>query len=124
MLSRAAKLAGALRVSSGGGWEHRSHPTSNTPAPTLTHCVPSSCMGACVQPYRISFDRVSSGAIFHQCVYVLCGAEAATMAAGAAARAAFGLDAAATVAAGVAGAAGGSMPHLSLLYSDIDQEER
>lgn len=31
------------------------------------------------QPYRITLDRAASGAIFHQCVYVLCATDAATM---------------------------------------------
>lgn len=51
-------------------------------------CLPSTLLARChaevpltfpLQPYRISFDRVSSGSIFHQCVYVLCSTEADTM---------------------------------------------
>ncbi|EFN53969.1 hypothetical protein CHLNCDRAFT_135910 [Chlorella variabilis] len=67
-------------------------------------------------PYRISFARAACGAIFHQCVYLLCETQPDTMqarAAGAAARAAFGQDPAAAY-----------MPHLSLLYSDISELER
>lgn len=66
-----------------------------------------------MQPYRVSFDRVACGAAFHQCVYVLCATDAATMQAGAAARAAYGQDPAAPY-----------MPHLSLLYSDMPAEDR
>lgn len=32
-----------------------------------------------LKPYRISFDRVACGAIFHQCVYVLCRTDADAM---------------------------------------------
>lgn len=32
-----------------------------------------------LQPYRLTLDRVASGAIFHQCVFVLCAADDATM---------------------------------------------
>ena len=40
---------------------------------------PPACPLPLLQPYRIAFDRVACGAIFHQCVYVLCATEAATM---------------------------------------------
>ncbi|PSC67618.1 poly(A) RNA polymerase GLD2 [Micractinium conductrix] len=70
-------------------------------------------LAAELKPYRVAFDRVSSGAVFHQCVYLLCRQEAETMAAGAATRATFNQDPASRY-----------MPHLSLLYSDIDQPER
>jgi hypothetical protein len=55
---------------------------------------------------------VTYGAVFFQCVYLLCVKEAAVMAAGAAARKAFELD------------TPPYMPHLSLLYSDIDPSNR
>lgn len=67
----------------------------------------------CLQPYRISFDKVAFGGIFHQCVYVLCHQDPPTMKAGSAAREAFGLDPGSPY-----------MPHLSLLYSDINQNRR
>lgn len=31
------------------------------------------------QPYRITFDRVASGAFFHQCVYLLCQMDHGTL---------------------------------------------
>lgn len=70
-------------------------------------------LAATLKPYRITFDRVACGSIFHQCVYVLCKADEQTMQAGAAAREAYGHDPRSRY-----------MPHLSLLYADIDQQER
>lgn len=70
-------------------------------------------LAARLEPYWISFDRVSCGSIFHQCVYVLASNDPATMQAGAAAREVCGLDPGASY-----------MPHLSLLYSDINGEQR
>jgi hypothetical protein len=63
-------------------------------------------------PIDIAFDRVSAGQIFYQCVYVLAAQSAPLMAAGAAAKVAFGLPKAPY------------MPHLSLIYSDIDAAAR
>lgn len=62
--------AGLLARCSRGTWPARasssvlSHPAHRT---------------SCAQPYCISFDCVTYGSIFHQCVYVLCKTEAATM---------------------------------------------
>ncbi len=67
-----------------------------------------------MQAYRINFDDVSYGSIFHQCVYVRCKLHAATLQAARRAREAFGQDPDATP----------YMPHLSLLYSDIPRETR
>ncbi|GFR44091.1 hypothetical protein Agub_g5253 [Astrephomene gubernaculifera] len=66
-----------------------------------------------VKPYRINFTGVSAGTTFYQCVYLLVAQEEGTMAAAAAAREVFGLTGAPPY-----------MPHLSLLYSDMDQGER
>lgn len=51
-----------------------SHPPNHLQPPVrpFTHPNP-------LQPYRISFDSVACGSIFHQCVYVLCALEADTM---------------------------------------------
>ncbi|KAL4440633.1 hypothetical protein ABPG75_003634 [Micractinium tetrahymenae] len=70
-------------------------------------------LAARLKPYRITFDKVSYGAIFHQCVYVLCATDGDIMQAGAATREAYGQDPSSRY-----------MPHLSLLYADISQEER
>lgn len=56
---------------------------------------------------------VACGQIFHQCVYILCAKSPEAMAAAAVAREAFGMDQSQPY-----------MPHLSLLYSDIDMETR
>ena len=64
------------------------------------------------QKYRINFTEVACGSIYYQCVYLLVDKTEGVLAAGAAARKAFGIT------------TGPSMPHLSLLYSDIPQEER
>jgi hypothetical protein len=111
-----------------------------------------------MQPYRISFDRVATGARFHQCVFVLCKRDADTMQVGGGPgmlvdgqvvprtsairiqrRAMLmslqglhfthtlpRLQAAAATRAALPGLAPSSayMPHLSLLYSDISEEDR
>ena len=70
-------------------------------------------LAARLPPLTITLDRVACGATRYQCVYILCCPTAELLAAGAAARDAFGLDPSATY-----------MPHLSLLYSDVDQARR
>lgn len=65
------------------------------------------------QAHRIEFQDVSYGAIFHQCVYVRCKTDGATMDAAQQTRQAFGHPTDAPY-----------MPHLSLLYSDIPAETR
>ena len=70
-------------------------------------------LAASLQKLHIMFDSVAYGDIFHQCVYLLCQTDPAIMAAGAEARWAFGQDGSAAF-----------MPHLSLLYSDIDERVR
>ena len=66
-----------------------------------------------MQPYQIAFDRVAQGEIFHQCVFILCQKTQEAMAAAAAARQAYDLDTSAPY-----------MPHLSLLYADVDAAAR
>lgn len=66
-----------------------------------------------MQSYEIKLRDVSYGKIFHQCVYILCETDEHTMAAGRVAREEYGLDPYATY-----------MPHLSLLYSDIEPSSR
>lgn len=88
------------------------HLAAALPCSGITHLT-LPCPSACLQPYCISFDRVSFGSIFHQCVYILCNTEQPVMAAGAAAREEFGMDPSTHY-----------MPHLSLLYSDIGPAER
>eukprot|EP00873_Tetraselmis_striata_P010874 jgi/Tetstr1/431138/TSEL_020852.t1 len=67
---------------------------------------------ATMKPYHLTFIDVSYGAIFHQCVFLLCAKDAAVMDAAAAAKAALGLP------------ESPYMPHLSLLYADIDEATR
>jgi len=55
----------------------------------------TSQLAAKLAPFTISFDRVSFGKIFHQCVYILCNETPELMQAGAPAREAFGMDPAA-----------------------------
>lgn len=66
-----------------------------------------------LQPYRITFDKPNYGSIYHQCVYMLCHQEGDTMKAGTQSKEAFSQDASSAY-----------MPHLSLLYSDIDESTR
>jgi hypothetical protein len=65
------------------------------------------------QPLQIEFEKVSSGDIFHQCVYILCKASDPLNSAARAAKEAFGLDPCTPY-----------MPHLSLVYSDMSTEHR
>ncbi|WIA10617.1 hypothetical protein OEZ85_010799 [Tetradesmus obliquus] len=62
--------------------------------------------------FRINFLNVVQGSSFHKCVYILVAKEQAIMAAGAAAQQAFGK------------APADYMPHLSLLYADVDDTAR
>jgi len=83
-----------------------------------TKCCSASCSRAppcarCAQPYQLQFQDVHFGAIFHQCVYIRIQPQPHVMHAGAETRAAYGGDRDATY-----------MPHLSLLYSDIDEDAR
>ena len=66
-----------------------------------------------LQPYRISFDKPDYGSIYYQCVYMLCHQDDPTMKAGTQSKEAFSQDANSAY-----------MPHLSLLYSDIDDHIR
>lgn len=66
-----------------------------------------------LEPYRINFEDLSCGSIFHQCVYLLCCQDTATLGAGQTAREVFGQEPSQPY-----------MPHLSLLYSDMDQDSR
>lgn len=65
-----------------------------------------------LQKFRINFLNVVQGSSFHKCVYILVAKEQAIMAAGAAAQQAFGK------------APADYMPHLSLLYADVDDTAR
>ncbi len=66
-----------------------------------------------LQPYRIKFDHPAYGGIYHQCVYMLCHQDDVTMRAGQLSKEAF-----------TQGQTSSYMPHLSLLYSDIDEHVR
>ena len=82
----------------------------------LENVVHTVCLSKCLkllQPYRIRFDKPSYGSIYHQCTFMLCQQDAATMNAGKQSKQAFKQDASASY-----------MPHLSLLYSDIDEHAR
>jgi 2'-5' RNA ligase len=65
------------------------------------------------QAYRLEFQDVSYGSIFHQCVYVRCKTTDAAMDAAKRTRQAFGHPTDTQY-----------MPHVSLLYSDIPSETR
>lgn len=72
-------------------------------------------LAAQLPPYDITLLSVSCGAIYHQCVYLLCAKDVDTVAAAAAARRAYGMPPPPDKP---------YMPHLSLLYSDIDPDTR
>lgn len=61
----------------------------------------------------MNFDHPAYGGIYHQCVYMLCHQDDATMRAGQLSKEAFSQ-----------GQTSSYMPHLSLLYSDIDEHVR
>eukprot|EP00882_Tetradesmus_deserticola_P023670 GHRQ01025774.1.p2 GENE.GHRQ01025774.1~~GHRQ01025774.1.p2 ORF type:complete len:142 (+),score=44.03 GHRQ01025774.1:582-1007(+) len=65
-----------------------------------------------MQRFRLNFLNVVHGQTFHKCVYILVAKEEAIMAAGAAAQQAFGKPTT------------DFMPHLSLLYADVDDATR
>jgi hypothetical protein len=62
-----------------------------------------------MQKFRLNFVDVSHGSTFHRCVYILVAQEAAIMQAGQLARQEFGME-------------GDYMPHVSLLYADLEPE--
>jgi Cyclic phosphodiesterase-like protein len=70
-------------------------------------------LASILNPIQIEFDKVAHGNIYHQCVYILCKATEELLVAGKAAKEAFGLDPSAVY-----------MPHLSLIYSDMNIENR
>jgi ABC-type molybdate transport system substrate-binding protein len=70
------------------------------------------CLFLLLQKFRVNFLNVVQGPSFHRCVYILVAKEQAIMAAGAAAQQAYGKQAAEY------------MPHLSLLYADVDDAAR
>jgi len=63
-------------------------------------------------PIYVSFTDVGAGTIFHQCVFIRCAKVDALMTAAETAKATLRLP------------QSSYMPHLSLLYSDIDQDTR
>jgi hypothetical protein len=65
------------------------------------------------QAFRVNFLDVAQGSSFHRCVYLLVAQEAPVMAAGQAARHAYGVDGDPAY-----------MPHCSLLYADLAPEAR
>lgn len=65
------------------------------------------------QNLRINFQDISYGNQFHQCVYILCNQEQPLMQAAALARQHFQM-----------GEAAPYMPHLSLLYGDLDNQAK
>ena len=65
-----------------------------------------------MQAFEIEFDKVHFGAIFFQCVYILCKKTLATMEANSLAVKVLGMQ------------QWEYMPHLSLLYSDMLFTER
>jgi hypothetical protein len=87
-------------------WPAPSPPPSPWTSPTALPARPA-------QKYPLSYLNVAAGSIFHQCVYLLCAKSPEALAAAQQAREAYGM-------------AGPKpyMPHLSLLYSDIDEATR
>ena len=75
--------------------------------------ITSTLCAHCAQPYQLQFQDVHFGATYHQCVYIRIQPQPNVMHAGAETRAAYGGDRDTTY-----------MPHLSLLYSDIDEDAR
>lgn len=67
-----------------------------------------------LQAFSVKMTKPAAGNIFHQCVYILCERDEPLMKAAASARRAFGMD----------DALSDYMPHVSLIYSDIDQDTR
>ena len=65
-----------------------------------------------MQSYSLRLRRVACSSTFYQCVFLLCDKEGPVAEAASKARQHFGMDAAEY------------MPHLSLLYADIDQASR
>ncbi|KAG1676743.1 hypothetical protein FOA52_005032 [Chlamydomonas sp. UWO 241] len=116
--TQAAKLQleiDTLREAHPGAPPFRAHVTvlSGISGPGEAAVAKAAKVAAAVQPYYVSFVNVTRGAIYFQCIYLLCAKDAKTMAAGAQARAVFGLSPAQPY-----------MPHCSLLYSDMPQGER
>ncbi|KAL6784018.1 hypothetical protein ACKKBG_A04440 [Auxenochlorella protothecoides x Auxenochlorella symbiontica] len=70
-------------------------------------------LGAQLKPYVIKFDKVKAGTSFFQCVFIKCQETPAVMQAAQEARSSYGKDPNEVY-----------MPHLSLLYADITQEQR
>ncbi|GIL52048.1 hypothetical protein Vafri_8012 [Volvox africanus] len=69
-------------------------------------------LAAEVKKYRINFVDVTRGTFFYQCVFLLVAKDEGTMAAAAAARSVYGMT------------TPPYMPHLSLLYADLDDAEK
>lgn len=67
-------------------------------------------LAAKLQKLRLNFLDVSHGATYHRCVYILVAKEPPIMQAGQLARQEFGME----------GSADAYMPHVSLLYADLD----
>lgn len=85
----------------------------SVPVPYLCKAFPCLCQLNFLQPYRISFGTPEYGGIYHQCVFMLCRQDGPTMNAGKQSKEMFSTDASTAY-----------MPHLSLLYSDIDEHIR
>ena len=68
---------------------------------------------SCRQAYTLRLDHVSQSTSVYQCVFILVRKDEEVLRTAAAAQRAFG-----------EGDGTGYMPHLSLIYADISQEER
>jgi len=66
-----------------------------------------------LKPIQIDFDKVTYGDLYHQCVYILCKTSEDLISAGRAAKEAFDLDPSTLY-----------MPHVSLIYSDMNTTDR
>lgn len=86
------------------GLRHYRVPHAVLPCCAARHCRTPRSPLPYAQKYRVSFEGVTCGSEFYQCVYLLAHKDPGTMAAGAAAREAFGIE------------TRPYMPHLSLLY--------
>lgn len=71
-------------------------------------------LAATLEPFQVDFERVASGHAFFQCVYLLVAREPKILDAWRAACEACGLPA----------RPGEYMPHLSLVYADIPEDQR
>mmetsp|Transcript_34080 Transcript_34080/g.86256 ORF Transcript_34080/g.86256 Transcript_34080/m.86256 type:complete len:190 (-) Transcript_34080:418-987(-) len=103
------KEMGALRAEYGGP-QFQPHVTllGDIRRPRDDVAATAQALAAQIKPYRINLLNVTRGTFYYQCVFALAARDEAVMAAGAAARRAYDMG------------DKPHMPHLSLLYADLD----